>query len=302
MCSVAAAAQSAPRVATPPSSFDTPYDFSVRETRPTGCIAELVPPKAHRVLVTLAATMDPRTDSVFTLQADLIAQDVAAEIRKSFGPSGEGTPEVDGRIQWYSIPAQLVIIVRPDGSMQWRTRGYLGDSSAATLLTNAFEAARAAGNATMLWPEGGKADSMVVRLSLAEPFSGEGDALEPGEKRVKFAVFTLPMPYETPAIPEPGQAPPQYPVYNEASRVAGSLIMQLVVDSSGRAIPSTIHDEWPAGKPQLTGEMGRYYREFVYSVTQWEKHLRYSPARIGGCAVNQLIQQPLSFISPNHTS
>jgi hypothetical protein len=294
-----ARAQTAVRAAAPLSAYDTLNDFLVPETRPTGCLTEFVPLTTHRSLVTLAASMDTRADSEFSLQADLIAQDVAAEIRNSLGASGERAPDADGRIQWYSIPAQLVVVVRPDGLMQWRTRGFLGDSSAATLLSKSFETVRGQGGATMIWPDGSKADSMIFRLSLERMYSDQRDYVPPGERRLKFTAFYLPMPVETPAIPLPNQAPPVYPQTNDRERVAGTVLMQLVVDTSGRAIPSTIRDLWPAGTPPLTGYDGMYYKQFVYSVTRWEKQLKFTPARVGGCVVNQLIQQPLIFKRPN---
>ncbi len=77
--------------------------------------------------------------------------------------------------------------------------------------------------------------------------------------------------------------------------------MQFVVDSTGRAITSTIHDLWPKETPRLGGEKKRYYDDFVYEVSKWERRLQFAPARVGQCPMSQLVQQPVVFLAPHHS-
>jgi hypothetical protein len=71
--------------------------------------------------------------------------------------------------------------------------------------------------------------------------------------------------------------------------------MQFVVDSSGRVDPATLRDLWPADRPRLTGELGGHYRAFLSAVRDGLADARYVPARVGGCATRQLVQQPFEF-------
>ncbi len=277
---------------------DSLADVAIHDWRPSGCLATLAPMSMHRKPVFLGATMPPRTDSLFTLQADLIAQDVAAEIRKELGARGVDAPIADGKISWYSVPTQIVVTAMRNGDMRLRSRGAAGDSSATTLLARAFDAARARGTLLLVWPDNNTADSVLIRLTLVAQSVNESDALYPyALARVKFAAFFLSVPDETPARFVDGQPPPRYPEYNERNRVSGELLMRIVVDSTGKVIPSSIHDVWPENKPRLNGEMGRYYDAFVTSVTAWEQRVRYEPARVGVCPVTAVLLHPLGFMA-----
>lgn len=282
--------------------IDSLADFSIHlDHRLSACQAAIPASSMHRVPVFLAATMAPHTDSAFTLQADLLAQDVAAEVRRALGARGQDTPLADGEIAWYSVPSQLVITAWPDGRTQSRTRGFADDSSAALLLSRAFDSVRAREPVVMVWLDGSSADSIVVRLTLMpgrDKWENEQLARElryRGRGRVEFASFFLSLPDFLPALPKAGQAPPRYPRYNEQDRIEGQLTIQLVVDSTGRADPATIHDVWPKDIPRLTGGKKRYYDAFVYEVAKWEERLKYFPASIGQCPVSELVQQHIEF-------
>jgi len=252
----------------------------------------------HNVPVYLSADMSV-SDSALTLQADLIAQDVAAELRALVDSSHSAMPNVDGKLTWYSVPAQIVVTARQDGSATWKAKGAGGDSTAAMLLGAAFESAQAHGTARLFWPEGTKADSLIVRLSLVPTYTGFHENNSDNMPRaVKFGVFYLTEPDATPARPKRLGAPPKYPFTNENDRVGGDVIVQLVVDSTGRTDPATIHDLWPADKPRLQGYLADYYNSFVTSVINWEKQMHYEPMRVGGCPVKQVVQQPIKFLAP----
>jgi hypothetical protein len=250
----------------------------------------------HRVPVFLRASVAEHDDTILRLQADLLAQDVADEFRSLLGAAGNEVPTADTIFVWYSVPTDLVIIARPNGDMTRRTRTSGGDFAATSLLAQAYEAARARGTAKMIWPDGFKADSILVRLSLWPAYVGEiPKEVAQGEHGMKFATFYLTEPEQTPAVPLPNQDPPRYPSENAWNHFEGYMLMQFVVDSTGRTDPRTIRDLWPAGKPRLSGESRSAYDEFLHSVRIWERDLRFTPARLGPCAIKQQVQQPLIF-------
>ena len=242
-----------------------------------------------------------KLDSTFVLQAGLIAQDVAAQMRKMLGARGEDAPIADGKIAWYSVPSQIVVTARRDGSMRWRGRGFLGDSSATLLLANAFDSARASGDVAMIWPDGFAADSVVMTLGLRPEPVTQAITYTPGMSPIKFAAFYLAVPEESPALPVRDNDMPRYPDENERHRVAGQLVMQFVVDTAGKAIPSTIHNVWPEDAPRLTGDEKRYYDAFVSAVSAWNVRMSFTPARVGVCPVKQLVQLPIRFVGPRHS-
>ena len=66
--------------------------------------------------------------------------------------------------------------------------------------------------------------------------------------------------------------------------VHDTIVVQYVVDASGRVV-----------LPTMLVESARY-RETLDSVQRALPFLRYTPARVGGCAVAQLVRQPFAFV------
>jgi hypothetical protein len=280
----------------PLSLADSAPDWMVRLDKPTGCLASIPPSSMHRVPVVLEASVSEHADTALTLQTDLMAQDVSEQFRMMMGAKGTEVPTADSNFVWYSVPTELVVIAHRNGDMTARARSSGGDSAATALLTRAFDTARARGTARIFWPEGLKADSILVRLALWPMYVGDSASasMELGNGR-KFVTFYHTEPERTAPIPLRDQEPPNYPMENKWNRFEGYVLMQFVVDTNGRTEASTIQDLWPAGKPRLSGELRAAYDEFVHSVRVWETNLRFEPARIGPCAVKQQERQPLVF-------
>jgi hypothetical protein len=282
------------------SVLDSSGDFRTGTDMQRGCFDSMIPGTMHRELVFLQARMPVHTDSAFILQADLMAQEVATEVRALLGAHGEDVPFADSIMAWYAVPSVLTVIAHADGHVTRQIQSTLWDTRAAALLARAFDAARAHELALIIWPDHSPLDSVVVRLSLRT--AGVTGSIPPfapaGEAGVRFTVFTLLQPETFPAVPMPNQHPPRYPMDNERRRVAGFLVMQFVVDTSGRAVPASIRDLWPANRPRLTGDQAQEYNAFVRSTTYWLEEIRFRPARIGTCRVKQLVQQPLAYKIP----
>ena len=283
----------------PVKRADSASDSDIRLPTPTGCVAAIPPARMHSVPVFLHAFMPEHPDSPLKPQADLLAQDVANEFRQLLGAAGSTVPNADTNFVWYSVPAQLTLMSHRNGDLIARPIGTGGDSAATLMLVRAFEAARARGGALVGYPGGFVDDSAPVYLALWPDYVGSApEMVPPGATMRKFAVFNLTEPEESPALPLPNQRPPRYPSENEQSRVEGSVLMEFVVDTTGRADRATIHELWPLGTPPLHGYGTDAHEAFVQSVTTWLREFRFSPMRIGECAVKQRVQLPLEFRVP----
>jgi len=91
---------------------------------------------------------------------------------------------------------------------------------------------------------------------------------------------------ERPAVALTGNARPRYPAVLEEARVSGAVIVQFVVDTSGRVDLSTV---------RILEASNELFAASVRAVLpQW----RFRPARAGGRTVKQLVQLPLLFRMP----
>lgn len=280
------------------SSFavDTADDFWARSERPAGCNLLNTSAGMFRESVYLQARMPAHTDSSLTVQADLMAADVAAQLRALLGAHDADVPLADSVMSWYSVPAQLIVISHADGRVTRRIRSSIGDSTADLLLSRAFDAARTRGAALMLWPERLTADSLIVRLTLVPSLTENGaKVVFPAGRRERFTAFYLSQLTESPALPKANQGQSDYPFFNRQSRITGRLTLEFLVDTDGRADSTTIHDLWTPGVPRLTGELERYYNDFVRSTSAWVKRIHFYPARRGSCPVRQIVHFPFEF-------
>lgn len=245
----------------------------------------------------LDARMALQTEATLTSQADLIASDVAAELRKQLGGSETETPNTGDRIKWNSIPAELILVARPDGSMTWRGTSLFGDAAAVRLLSTAMDSVRRHGSGLLIWPDGYAADSLVVRLSLLPKVFRDDSPGPPATlNRMRFHVFTMPYAVESPALPR-GELHVNYPPVNERLRISGNILVQFVVDTSGRAAMSTFRAVWPSDQPQRARALDGYYDEFVQAIREGIASETFTPARLGSCPVTQMVKWPVKFVS-----
>jgi len=93
--------------------------------------------------------------------------------------------------------------------------------------------------------------------------------------------------YETdkPAIAAPGGPSPRYPPKLREMNIEGEVLVQLVVDTMGRADMSTLRLLGPS----------RAYPDFVRAVFDVIPKMRFLPAQRRGCKVEQLIHLPFAF-------
>ncbi|MBV9880917.1 MAG: TonB family protein [Gemmatirosa sp.] len=86
-----------------------------------------------------------------------------------------------------------------------------------------------------------------------------------------------------PIRPAPGTAGPAYPRAEREARTPGTVLAQFVVDADGAVAAGT------------TTLVSYTSTPFATSVLEFLPTARFLPARIGGCPVRQLVQQPFEF-------
>ena len=228
-----------------------------------------------------------------------MAQDVSEEMLALLGGGPSNLPLVDPKLTPLSVPAELIVIEHPDGSATRKAFSRFGDTSATALLVRAFDAARAKSEGIIVWPDGYRADSVIVRLLLLPGILPvRGRIVPPRAKRLQFGVFRVLQPFKSPALAKPAQPAPRYPPELESHRVEGSVLLQFVIDTSGKAVPSTIRDLHPANDSELNGLLGQEHMAFARSLAAAVIIWRFEPAHIGPCTVRQIVQLPVKFEAP----
>jgi TonB family protein len=76
---------------------------------------------------------------------------------------------------------------------------------------------------------------------------------------------------------------PRYPEIAAKAGISSAVIVEFVVDTTGRADTSTVRLVFAE------------YEEFVTEVHRVLPHQRFEPPRVAGCPVRQLVQQPFNF-------
>ena len=164
----------------------------------------------------------------------------------------------------------------------------------ARLLMRALDSAQKAGDIFLTWPAAATGDTIDFTIALrAAEVDGSG-RVYPVHVLLGIPVMSLDVTTEDPV--RVLKAPTiDYPSYSQAGHATGVVLLQFVVDTSGRADMSTVKDLWPKNKPRPVDETAEFYREFRRAAERAIADARYIPAKIGGCPVRQTVQQPFNF-------
>ena len=128
---------------------------------------------------------------------------------------------------------------------------------------------------TVVVPEGSVPTFKVVVTGINRlPTQGSLQLRAPG---------SLNLPSDAQVVPAPGSAAPRYPEILKRAGISGVTVVQLVVDTTGLAIPST--------QKVVRSD----HALFVQSVQNALPGLRFLPARVGGRNVKQLAQMIYRF-------
>lgn len=277
------------------------------ETRPMpppvgmACLDSIPASALTQVPVYLEAQPLDSTARALTPPADLLASVVAERLREMLGaPPGQPSPGSPA-IGWLDVGSGVRVTMHRDGRFTWA--GQAPDSAVASVgagrgaLTDSIVRALASldeAGERMFWPEGVEADSSRFRLALIHPTVHRDGRIGELRARLALPVTSVAVPWETPVVAL-HQEPPRYPSSTQRSGVGGTVIMRWIVNARGEVDMGTVRDVWPDDRPRLKGEMGRHYDFLVQAVRRSLARSRFEPARVGGCAVPQLMQQPFVF-------
>jgi hypothetical protein len=279
---------------------------AVRAAHPTSCIGALPADAFRPTMVYLVADHAgapfPRVPREGLLAVRLATESIAWHARALLGAPEGLLPPPDTLLTWRNVGRHLHLVGHRDGSLTWTypwdtpghppVRDSVGEIALA-LLGRAVDAALAR-NERFAWPDGVEGDSIAFLIRFDYPESFEGQKPEPmrGEHAAELMVMRIPV--MTPVRPgRMGRI--AYPEELRRRGVTGTLQMQFIVDPAGRPLQGSVRDLWPEKRPRLQGNLRHYYEEFLFEVKRALMESTYQPARIGGCAVPQLVQQPFTF-------
>lgn len=241
--------------------------------------------------------------------ADALLQRVGERARSMLRPAGAtgdsvppGEPELGDSLHvWRGVGGRVEVTAYRDGHVAWTVDSlWRGDSTAATLLSRALAAVQAGDEAAFLWP----ADTTLARLGqvrfdftfLWPSKDSHGIVIAPSVTRPVEPLFAMLEPWTDP-VRVARSARPSYPKRQRDAGFEGSILLQYVVDTSGRARPETIHAVWrPGTRPLLDQQQFEAYHAFVDASRRSAVDTRYEPARVGGCAISQIVQQPFGYV------
>ena len=268
---------------------------------PRNSCLEAIPDSAlRRVPVYLTANFADSAGSSLALRSaiDLLTQSVAQVARALLGAEEGVLPAGESAITWRSLTADVVVVVHRPGAIAWRLKppAVLSDVRAndagALLVGRALDTVRAREGA-MAFPESFAADSLTWILALERATIDEQGEMRTPMMRLGVPVFSVLAPAER----QVGDARVrvQYPPRLRNAGFMGRMLMEFLVDTSGRAIPSTIRDLFPAAHPPLAGEQRTAYDGFTRSIRLALESAKFTPARVGGCLVRQMVRQHFTF-------
>lgn len=240
----------------------------------------------------LQATLGDTGARAFLPQADVLAQRVATQARRLLGATSDSLPVGEPVLRWRDADnAVLLVTIHRDGRTTSREPPREGgiDTTGVAFLRSALATA-IAGQRVVEWPTELGRDSVRLRLEFSRTDSADyPKAMGPG-----FPVAWIKAPVEeTPRVVE--HPPIHYPREVLTSGVIGTVMMQVVVDTSGRAEPSSIEDIWPEGRPRLQGRPASYYGQLVRAARETLLGARFTPGRIGGCVMRTRVKVPFNF-------
>ena len=267
--------------------------------RRAACLDSIPAEAMKRVPVYAAAEIadaDP-APPMAVASMDLLTQALAEQARTLLGAGAGQLPPGEPVIGWRQLEHQLLVVARRDGRLSWSVQPpqWLSDNhiddAGAQHLARALQAARTKGEA-FLWDEGLRRDSVswLVRLEPAA-IADDGTVTPPG-LRAGFPVFSVRTPPIQAADVE--RIRTNYPMVRIRG-FSGTVRLQFVIDTTGRAVPSTIRGIWPANEARLVGPPKFAYDSVVRVMQLALEDARFAPARIGRCTVSQLVQQAFTY-------
>ena len=166
--------------------------------------------------------------------------------------------------------------------------------TAAWLGARALDSMTTAGE--LEWSADSMRDSVRFDIAFVRPvLDSAGQATMPRHRRIALPVFSVLAPWEQHVAAKPDQRPPHYPDVERIAGYVATILLSFIVDTTGHAEASTVHDLWPNEKPRPTGRNLEAYQSFLDETERAVVKMEFEPAKIGGCRVKQLVQMPFVF-------
>jgi hypothetical protein len=264
---------------------------------PDSCLYTIASNAFKRVPVFLEATQQDGASRAILPSADFFTQSVAFRIRELLGVGNSKLAEADSVVDWKTLWGEVVVTVRRDAAPTWSVKEWSGRAdtsrhSSLRILQNALKGVIGSGEFVAI-PDG-IGDSASFGMSFVNPRVTKEGKLIPVKARQAVPVFSLLVPWDKSV--ELTKSPNiHYPEIARSLRGIGAVRLAFMVDKSGRADIETVKEVWPADKTRPKGEALLAYEAFLRAVKRDLPSARFSPAIIGGCVMNQMVQQTFEF-------
>lgn len=229
---------------------------------------------------------------------DLLTQTVAQRARALLADSSALTP-AERHITWRDLGREVSVTQAPDGALAWREADGPADDirtghAATMLLLRALDSLGAHGE-VFIPRDTLDRDTLTFTLGFhaVAPLVAADSAHLPF--RVAFRLLTVPGPSERPVAPKRGTFLLQYPEQRRKDGYQAVVVARYVVDADGRLRQNSFHAIPPRGQAARGFGVGSIYNDFAEAVRRALAGAQFFPARIGDCAVPQLVRQEFTF-------
>lgn len=234
----------------------------------------------------------------FVKPAELLLEMLGERVRASLGAKPGDLPIGEPAYTKDNVHGSIRVTLFRDGRMSAViVRDTLfPDSSHVAGMAKIADILRAAWNEgeRVFWPEKAHGDSASFRISFWAPLPKKDGTPDKAEARFAVAAFSIALPWVEHATVD-DLPKPVYPDYPRSHNIQGRITMSFVVDTTGYALISTLHDVLPPGAPVPVGEMADYYHDFVRAVAEAMPKGRFHAAVMAGCKFPQRVNLPFDF-------
>ena len=288
LCAVPVSAQ--PPIARMLSTSDSTFMGSAAAY---ACVTRMRTDSAPATIVYLTNQYRDLTQRPAVLAADLMSQDIAAQMRLLLGAAPDQLPDVTTRLNWLGIRDQIALRLHSDG------RAELVDPPAdpadrlraggAVLAERAVRALQIAGER---WPWYGSAaaDSFDVWLNFVFP-DAMPSASESSNARLMLPVYTTRVPKVADSGPDPSFRNPTavYPPEAREASAEATVHLGFTVLANGSVDMTSVRDMTGAAANPL------FHEAFASAARQSLRTSRFLPLRIGTCGIDTEMLQPFVF-------
>lgn len=236
----------------------------------------------------------PNTTPAVSDQLDLVSQHVAEHVRATLGVPPTRLPEGDTLFGGSDVrgPVPVQLVIHRTQPTTWHSDSVIaaGRAKVAAVYLAAFKS-MSPDDLWIVWPQGFDADSIVMQFVLMP----RQDMID-SDRRSAFGVFRAQTTLLPETAPEVDRAvEPLYPPDAKRNKIAGTVLLRFVVDTTGRVIPSTVTSVTPMPGTFDFPDGMRYYGEFVDAARAAVIATTYRPARLGVCLVPRFTVAPYYF-------